>query len=85
MADVCFCRTPVCIVDFIPDNDACCVKFFNTSKGYGFISETTTKTDYFVHFTGISGNNKTLTEGQKVTFDVMEDSRTGKTRACNVK
>lgn len=61
------------------------VKFFNTSKGYGFISETTTKTDYFVNFTGISGNNKTLTEGQKVTFDVMEDSRTGKTRACNVK
>ena len=29
------------------------VKFFNTSKGYGFISETTTKTDYFVHFTTI--------------------------------
>lgn len=62
------------------------VKFFNDSKGYGFITCDETNNDYFVHFTGIAGSgHKSLTEGQKVTFDVETDTRTGKTRACNVR
>lgn len=62
------------------------VKFFNDTKGYGFITEDETKNDYFVHFSGIAGNgHKSLAQGQNVTFDVETDSRTGKTRACNVK
>lgn len=62
------------------------VKFFNDSKGYGFISCEETGKDVFVHFTGIAGSgHKSLTEGQKVTFDVETDAKTGKDRACNVK
>lgn len=62
------------------------VKFFNDSKGYGFITSDEDGKDIFVHFTGIVGSGrKTLSEGQKVTFDVETDPKTGKTRACNVK
>lgn len=62
------------------------VKFFNDSKGFGFITDDETNNDIFVHFTGIIANGrKTLTEGQIVTFDIETDKKTGKTRACNVK
>jgi len=62
------------------------VKFFNDAKGYGFIIEDTTKTEYFIHFSGILGEgHKTLKDGQKVTFEVETDAKSGKTRACNVK
>lgn len=46
------------------------VKWFNGSKGYGFITGEDGK-DYFVHFSAINIDGfKTLDEGQKVTFDV---------------
>jgi len=46
------------------------VKWFNGSKGYGFITGEDGK-DYFVHFSAINVDGfKTLDEGQKVTFDV---------------
>jgi CspA family cold shock protein len=46
------------------------VKFFNEQKGYGFISREQGD-DVFVHFSAIQGTGfKTLTEGQKVEFDV---------------
>lgn len=62
------------------------VKFFNDSKGYGFIICDDDNKEYFVHFTGIVGSgHRTLSEGQQVTFDVETDATTGKTRACNVK
>lgn len=62
------------------------VKFFNDSKGYGFINVDDSDKDVFVHFTGILGDgHKSLSEGQRVTFDVETDARTGKDRACNVK
>lgn len=45
------------------------VKWFNESKGYGFI-ESETGTDLFVHFSEIQGDGfKTLTEGQEVEFE----------------
>ena len=52
------------------------VKWFNSDKGYGFISTEEGK-DVFVHFSAIQGQGfKTLDEGQKVEFDV-EDGQKG--------
>ena len=46
------------------------VKWFNEAKGYGFISNDDGTGDVFVHFSAIQGDGfKTLTEGQKVTYD----------------
>jgi len=46
------------------------VKFFNSEKGFGFISRDSGD-DVFVHFTNITGSgDKNLEEGQKVEFDV---------------
>jgi CspA family cold shock protein len=48
------------------------VKWFNESKGFGFISPDNGGDDVFVHFSVIQGSGfKTLTEGQQVTFDVQ--------------
>ena len=47
------------------------VKWFNESKGYGFIAQDNGGADVFVHFKSIQGSGfKTLTEGQHVTFTV---------------
>lgn len=47
------------------------VKWFNESKGFGFISPADGSADVFVHFSAISGSGfKTLSEGQAVSFDV---------------
>jgi CspA family cold shock protein len=48
------------------------VKWFNESKGFGFISPDNGGDDVFVHFSVIQGSGfKTLSEGQQVTFDVQ--------------
>lgn len=61
------------------------VKFFNSEKGFGFISNDNGGDDVFVHISGIvSPANQSLSEGQKVTFDTERDSRNGKIRATNV-
>ena len=47
------------------------VKWFNESKGFGFISPEDGSADVFVHFSAIASSGfRTLAEGQKVTFDV---------------
>ena len=47
------------------------VKWFNESKGFGFIAPAEGGDDVFVHFSAIQGDGfKTLAEGQAVTFDV---------------
>lgn len=51
------------------------VKFFNDSKGFGFI-EQENGADVFVHFSAIQGDGfKTLTEGQKVQFTVTQGQK----------
>lgn len=59
------------------------VKWFNESKGYGFI-KVDDGTEAFVHHNEIAGEGfKTLTEGQTVTFDVVQDAKGP--RATNVR
>ena len=49
------------------------VKWFDSKKGYGFVSNTSDNTDYFVHFSEIQSDSfKTLEEGQKITFEIGE-------------
>ena len=51
------------------------VKWFNSEKGFGFI-EVEGENDVFVHFSAIQGEGfKTLDEGQKVEFEVVEGNR----------
>ncbi|MEG0369554.1 MAG: cold-shock protein [Hungatella sp.] len=52
------------------------VKWFNGTKGYGFITNDETGEEVFVHFSGIiSDGYKTLEDGQKVTFEITEGNR----------
>ena len=62
------------------------VKWFNESKGFGFISREDGNDDVFVHFSAIAGDGfKTLAEGQKVRFDIEQDPKDArKFRAINV-
>lgn len=61
------------------------VKFFNTTKGYGFIEPTTGGKDAFVHISAVERSGlSTLNEGQKVSYD-LETGRDGKISAVNLK
>lgn len=63
------------------------VKWFNEAKGYGFISNDNGSEDVFVHFSAIQSDGyRTLTEGQKVSYDTELDSKnSNKQRAINVR
>jgi cold shock protein len=61
------------------------VKFFNTQKGYGFIAQDNGGPDVFVHVTAVQrAGMTTLAEGQKLSFDIEADRRTGKSSAANL-
>jgi cold shock protein len=62
------------------------VKWFNGEKGYGFIQPDQGGKDVFVHISAVerSGMNN-LAEGQKVSYDVQADRRSGKESAENLK
>jgi CspA family cold shock protein len=60
------------------------VKFFNTTKGFGFISPEGGGKDVFVHASAVEASGlRTLNEGQKVSFEVQPDARGPK--AVNLK
>ena len=55
------------------------VKFYNGNKGYGFIAPDDGSKDVFVHATALErAGIHSLREGQKVSFDVQTDARSGK-------
>ena len=60
------------------------VKFFNTQKGFGFISPDGGNKDVFVHATAVeAAGMRHLVEGQRVSFDIQPDARGSK--AVNLK
>ena len=60
------------------------VKFFNQSKGYGFIQPEDGGQDAFVHITAVErAGMQTLNENQRVSYELEEDQR-GKTKAVNL-
>ncbi|GJL97956.1 MAG: cold-shock protein [Hyphobacterium sp.] len=62
------------------------VKFFNTSKGFGFIQPEDGSTDVFVHATAVErAGMHSLEEGQKISFDVVADKKSGKNAADNLR
>lgn len=58
------------------------VKFFNASKGFGFIEPEDGSKDAFVHISAVErAGMSTLNEGQKVKFELVSDARSGKMSA----
>lgn len=62
------------------------VKFFNHSRGFGFIEPEEGGKDVFVHVTAVEkAGIPSLDEGDKVEFEVLQDERSGKSAAGNLK
>jgi len=61
------------------------VKWFNTTKGFGFIQPDNGGTDVFVHASAVErAGMQSLSDGQKISFEVVEDRKSGKSSAENV-
>jgi CspA family cold shock protein len=62
------------------------VKWFNNQKGFGFIQPDDGQKDVFVHISAVErAGLSTLNEGQKVSFDIVADRRSGKSSADNLR
>ena len=62
------------------------VKFFNSTRGVGFIEQGNGQPDVFVHMSAVQrAGMDSLVEGQKLSFDVVKDDRNGKSSADNLK
>ncbi len=63
------------------------VKWFNATKGFGFIANEEGGEDIFVHYSSITGDGyKSLSDGQKVQFDIEPDKKNkSRMRAVNVR
>jgi CspA family cold shock protein len=62
------------------------VKWFNATKGFGFIQPDDGSKDVFVHISAVErAGMQSLNEGQKVSYDVVADRRTGKSSAENLR
>ncbi|MEQ1940404.1 MAG: cold-shock protein [Mycolicibacterium fortuitum] len=61
------------------------VKFFNATKGFGFIELGNGQPDVFVHISAVErAGMRSLVEGQKLSFDLVKDNRNGKSAAENL-
>jgi CspA family cold shock protein len=61
------------------------VKWFNATKGFGFIQPENGGADVFVHISAVErAGMLTLAEGQKIQFDLVRDNKSGKSSAGNL-
>jgi CspA family cold shock protein len=61
------------------------VKFFNTTKGFGFIAPEDGNPDVFVHISAVErAGMRTIVEGQKLSYDLVRDPKSGKNAAENL-
>ena len=62
------------------------VKWFNSTKGYGFIQPDNGSKDVFVHISAVEAAGlRSLSDGQKITFEEQADKRSGKMSAVNLR
>lgn len=62
------------------------VKWFNATKGYGFIQPDDGGNDVFVHISAVErAGLGTLNEGQKISYEIVADRRSGKSSADNLR
>ncbi len=62
------------------------VKFYNFKRGFGFIQPDDGGKDVFIHATALERSGAhILNEGQKVTFDIQEDRRSGRISVSNIR
>ena len=61
------------------------VKFFNSTKGFGFIQPTDGTPDVFVHISAVErAGMSSLAEGQRISFELVRDRKSGKNAADNL-
>ncbi|AQZ50616.1 MAG: cold-shock protein [Martelella sp.] len=61
------------------------VKWFNAAKGFGFIQPDDGSTDVFVHISAVErAGMQSLNDGQKLSYEVVRDNRSGKSAADNL-
>lgn len=61
------------------------VKWFNSTKGFGFIQPDNGSTDAFVHVSAVErAGMRSLSDGQKITYEIVQDRKSGKNSADNL-
>ena len=62
------------------------IKWFNSEKGFGFIQPETGGKDVFVHISAVErAGMRSLSDGQKISYDIVQDRRSGKNSADNLR
>ncbi len=61
------------------------VKWFDSVKGFGFIQPDNGSTDVFIHVSAVErAGMRSLSDGQKISYDIMQDRKSGKSSADNL-